>query len=288
MTSRTRVAPSPVLIAGAGIAGLTAALALAARGFEATVLERRAEPAETGTGLSLGANSTRLLRELGLGSALSRTGNELARVEWRLGRRGWTIAVSASGIGHQAMFGAPSVNLRRAHLHAALLEAVRAEPRIRLLTGRGVVGLEDDADGVTMITSDGERHRGWVAVGADGIHSRIREALLGEGSGPRHAGEIAWRAIVPASALPATERLNGRFVFWLGPDRHALAYPMDGPDAPSINVGAFVKTAEPPARVRAWASRTRWCWPGSCTADRTTRSPRSSRTGPRADPGYDG
>ena len=243
LTTPTR---PPVLVAGAGIAGLTAALALAARGFEATVLERRQEPAETGTGLNLTANGTRLLQGLGLGPALARTGSSLRRVEWRLGRSGWTVAVSAGGIGHEAMFGAPTVNLRRADLHGARLAAVRAEPRIRLLAGRGVTGVEEDADGVTMVTADGERHRGLVAVGADGIHSRIRDVLLGEGNGPRHAGEIAWRAIVPSSALPAGERLDGRFVFWLGTDRHVLAYPMGGPDAPWINVGAFVKTAEPP------------------------------------------
>ncbi len=236
----------PVLVAGAGIAGLTAALALAARGFETTVLERRAEPAETGTGLSLGANSTHLLRDLGLGPVLMSAGNVLERAEWRLGRSGWTVAVSASGTGHEAMFGAPMVNLRRADLHAGLLRAARAERRIRILTGREVVGVAEDDAGVTLGTSDGERHRGLVAIGADGIHSRVRGVLLGEGSGPRPAGEIAWRAIVPSSALPAKERLNGHFVFWLGRDRHALAYPMGGPDAPWINVGAFVKTTDPP------------------------------------------
>ena len=246
MTDPTISTQPPVLVAGAGIAGLTAALALAARGFAVTVLERRAAPAETGTGLSLGANSTRLLQGLGLGPALERSGNVLRRVEWRLGRRGWTVAVSASGIGHQAMFGAPMVNLRRSDLHGALMQAVQAEHRIRLLAGRGVVDVEEDAEGVTMVTDDGARHRGLVAIGADGIHSRIREALLGEHSGPRPAGEVAWRAIVPSSALPAGERLDGRFVFWLGPDRHVLAYPVGGPDAPCINVGAFLKTAEPP------------------------------------------
>jgi salicylate hydroxylase len=237
---------SPVLVAGAGIAGLTTAIALADRGFEVTVLERRGEPAETGTGLNLGANSTRLLRGLGLGPALSRTGNAVRRVEWRLGRSGWQVAVSASRIGHEAMFGAPSVNLRRADLHAALLEAVRARPGIRLLTGRSVADVEESADGVTLVTAEGERHRGVAAVGADGIHSRIREVLLGPGNGPRHAGEIAWRAIVPSAALPAKERLDGRFVFWLGADRHVLAYPMGGPDAPWINVAGFVRTAAIP------------------------------------------
>jgi salicylate hydroxylase len=246
MNSHTTPTQPPVLVGGAGIAGLTAALALAARGFAVTVLERHHEPAETGTGLNLTANSTRLLQGLGLGPALERAGSSLRRVEWRLGRSGWAVAVAAGRIGHEAMFGAPSVNLRRADLHRALLDAVRSEPRIRLLGGRVVAGVEEDADGVTMVTADGERHRGLVAVGADGIHSRIRDLLLGEGSGPRHAGEIAWRAIVPSSALPAKERLDGRFVFWLGTDRHVLAYPMGGPDSPWINVGAFVKTAEPP------------------------------------------
>lgn len=246
MTSETTQASPTVLVAGAGIAGLTSALALAERGFEVTVLERRSEPAETGTGLSLGANSTRLLQALGLGPALTRTGNVLRQVEWRLGRRGWRVAVAASGAGHEAMFGAPSVNIRRADLHAALLEAARSRPGIRLLTGRSVADVEEDPDGVTLVTTEGERHRGAAAVGADGIHSRIRDVLLGPGNAPRHAGEIAWRAIVPSDALPARERLNGRFVFWLGADRHVLAYPMGGPDAPWINVGAFVKTAEVP------------------------------------------
>lgn len=237
----------PVVVAGAGIAGLTAALALAARGFRVTLLERRAEPAETGTGLSLTANSTRLLRGLGLGQALALNGSVLERVEWRLGRSGWTVAVAASGIGHEAMFGAPALNLRRADLHAALLGAVRSSTRVRLLTGRAVVGVEEDPDGVTMVAEGGDRHRGVVAIGADGIHSRVRAHLVGEDSGPRHAGEIAWRAIVPSSALPVLERLDGRFVFWLGRDRHVLAYPMGGAEAPWINVGAFVKTPEPPA-----------------------------------------
>ncbi|MEI7443788.1 MAG: FAD-dependent oxidoreductase [Burkholderiales bacterium] len=235
-----------MLIAGAGIAGLTAALALAERGFEVTVLERRAEPADTGTGISLFANGTRLLEGLGLGPALARFGHDLGDVEWRTGRRGLRIAVSAAHGREGPHIGPPSLNLLRRDLHGALLEAALAHPGVRLLAGRTVSAIEEDAAGVTVVTAEGERHRGSVAVGADGIHSRVRTLLLGEDAGPRHAGEIAWRAMVRSDSLPPKERLRHRFVFWLGADRHVLAYPMGGPDAPWINVAAFVKVPAPP------------------------------------------
>ena len=177
---------------------------------------------------------------------MRRIGHDLGDVEWRSGRLGLRIAISAAH-GAQAGSDEPqSVNFARADLHSALLDAVRAQPRVRLLAGRAVTDVREDAEGVTLVTEHGERHRGAVAIGADGIHSRIRTVLLGEDDRPRHAGEIAWRALVRADALPPAERLRRRFVFWLGKDRHVLAYPVGGPDAPWINIAAFVKVPAPP------------------------------------------
>lgn len=244
MEPRHSLRSGPVLIAGAGIGGLTAALALEARGFDVEVIEQRAEPVNTGTGLSLTANSTRLLRGLGLGEGLSAIGHDAVAVEWRAGRSGRRVAFASMRGLHQQLFGAPALAVHRGDLHALLLQAAARRPRIVLHTGDGVRSVEEDADGVTVVTAAGRRHRGMAAIGADGIHSRVRAALVGE-PGPRHAGEIAWRAVVPASRLRPEERLD-RFVFWLGPDRHVLAYPIGGPAGDWINIAAFMKVADPP------------------------------------------
>lgn len=244
MIQDTRPPSHTVLVAGAGIGGLTTALALAARGFDVDVIEQRAEPAASGTGLALYANSTRLLQRLGLGPALGRIGHEATGIEWRWGGSGRTLALARQQGTHERLFGAPALAVHRADLLALLLDAVAAQPRIRLHTGDGIEAVEEHPDGVTLISAAGRRHSGIAAIGADGIHSRLRQALLGSAR-PRHAGEIAWRAVVPPAALPAPERLD-RFVFWLGPDRHVLAYPIGGHGRSGINIAAFVKVADPP------------------------------------------
>lgn len=241
--TRTRL-PPPVLIAGAGIGGVSAALALAARGFDVELVEQRAEPTNSGTGLSLTANSIRLLQGLGLGAVLGAIGHSAVAVEWRNGQSGRRVAFARSHGLHETLFGAPALAVHRGDLNTVLLEAAAAQPRIRLHAGDGVRSVEEDADGVTFVTASGKRLTGMAAIGADGIHSRVRQALLGS-SVPRYAGEIAWRAVVPTADLPASERLD-RFVFWLGADRHVLAYPIGGPDAPFINIAAFLKVSDPP------------------------------------------
>lgn len=182
-----------MLIAGAGVGGLTLGCALAQRGIEAEVYERAAELKPVGAGLSMQTNALLALRRLGLSEAVKAAGAVLTGVrfcDWK----GQTLA-EASLAPIAAEFGEPMVVIHRARLHEILLEAMGPE---RLHLGRLATGFEQDAAGVTLTLADGVE-RGAALVGADGLRSVVRERL--RGAEPlRYAGYTAWRGVCP---LPA-------------------------------------------------------------------------------------
>ncbi len=225
-----------VAVAGAGIAGLTAALALARHGVAVRLLDAAASLGEAGAGVQLSPNATRVLRELGLLDAIMATAVRPERVRIR-DARGNDLATLPLGDAEER-YGAPFLVAHRADLQAALLAAVRASPGIALSTGAGVDQVAIKADAVDLATDTGERIEADGLVGADGLRSRVRHAIIPNARTQlRFSGRMAWRALVPATAAPPDARASVSNL-WLGPGAHLVHYPVRG--GALINVVAIV------------------------------------------------
>lgn len=215
-----------VLIAGAGIGGLTAALALLQRGFDVTVYEQAPVLGELGAGIQMAANGSRVLIALGLEGALDGLVCEAAAKEVRLWNTGQTWKLFDLGADSIARFGAPYWMVHRGELHRVLLQAVQALKADAVVTGAQALGFEQDADGVTLRLADGRQHRAQVLVGADGVHSKLRSQMW-QSPAARFTGLMAWRGLAPMAALPAElQRPVG--TNWIGPGGHVITYPISG------------------------------------------------------------
>lgn len=234
-----------ILVAGAGIGGLTAALALARAGHSVSVLEKRTRVEEIGAGIQLSPNASRVLIDLGLGPALTRVAGEPERVMIRNGHGGRIVDMPL-GATIRERFGAPYWVVHRADLQTVLLDAVRSEPSIRLLFGRSVKSVDEEGDGVTVPTesaSGPETHQGRLLVGADGLWSRVAPAL-GDASEAVFSGYVAWRGTIPTEDAPPPFRRRETGL-WLGAGAHVVHYPLRAGKV--VNVVAVVgdSNAEP-------------------------------------------
>ena len=186
--------PAKVVVAGGGIGGLTAAIALRRAGFEVSVFERAAELREVGAGLLLAANAQKALAKLGLANAVARLGTPASAGEIRSWRGHVLASIPASELENK--MGIPSAAVHRADLQALLAREVK-DGTLRL--GTEVEAFEQDESGVRILLADGGHESADVLVGADGLRSRIRGGLFGSGE-PRYAGYTAWRAVMEPKA----------------------------------------------------------------------------------------
>ncbi|MBI1238594.1 MAG: monooxygenase [Alphaproteobacteria bacterium] len=211
-----------ILIAGGGLGGLAAALALDRFGFEVCVLEQAAALAEVGAGIQLSPNGMKVLSALGVADRVAALAFRPEALEMRFGETGRTIFRVSAGAAAERRWGAPYLHLHRADLIAALEAALneRAPGAIRL--GARVVAYEQDGAGVTVLLADGARVAGAALIGADGIHSAVRAQMLGP-EAPRFTGNLAWRAVVPMERLGADAPPPTACV-WVGARRHAVTY----------------------------------------------------------------
>ena len=189
-----------VIVVGAGVGGLAAALALARRGASVTVLERATSFGEVGAGVQLAPNATRLLKQGGLGAALERVGFAPRSAQVRDSADGRVLLGADLGAAAERRWGSPYLQMHRADLHGLLLQAATAAGA-DLRTDSEVQALEQE-DGAVVVRAGGSTVKGDVLVGADGIRSRIRHAVAGE-TPTRFTGQIAWRGLVDAASLPA-------------------------------------------------------------------------------------
>jgi 2-polyprenyl-6-methoxyphenol hydroxylase-like FAD-dependent oxidoreductase len=216
-------APLSFIVAGGGIGGLCAAYVLGRAGHRVTVLEQSEAFGEIGAGIQLGPNIFRMFDYLGLTEAINevaffppgmgmndvRTGEKVVRVDLRETK---------------SVYGYPYGLIYRADLHNVFLQACRQLPNIELHTSSKVQSFEQDAGSVTVRVASGESIRGDALIGADGLWSRVREAVVGDGK-PRVSGHIAYRAVLKREDVPA-HLWSDDVLLWGGEKTHLVHYPL--------------------------------------------------------------
>jgi salicylate hydroxylase len=228
-----------IFVAGAGIGGLAASLALAKKRFRVVVLEKAEKLEETGAGLQLSPNASRILVELGLAPRLAGRAVVPESINVMSARAGGEI--SRLPLGEAATFraGAPYWVVHRADLQAALQAEVNDNPDIELRLGCQFEDVTKHARGLTVVQRSGlsrQQDLATALIGADGIWSSVRHHLFPEVQ-PQFSGLIAWRGTLAATALPR-EYTSPRVQLWMGPNAHLVAYPISG--GRQINIVAIV------------------------------------------------
>jgi salicylate hydroxylase len=244
-----------IFVAGAGIGGLTASLALAAQGFRVVVLEKAPRLEEAGAGLQLSPNASRVLIGLGLQDRLAARAVVPDAVSLMSAQRGGEVARLPLGEAATLAAGAPYWVVHRADLQAALHAQVSANPDIELRLGCQFEDVVPHAKGLTVVQRSGMTRQQEVAmalIGADGIWSAVRNHIFPEVQ-PQFSGLIAWRGTLDATQLPR-EYTSRRVQLWMGPEAHLVAYPISA--AQQINVVAVVPGT--------W-NRPGWSAPGETT-----------------------
>ena len=217
-------APLRLLVAGGGIGGLAAAFVLARQGHAVTVLEQSAAFGEIGAGIQLGPNIFRMFDYLGLTAAVGRVAYFPPGLGMNDVRSGEKVVRVPLGDTARAAYGFPYGVIYRADLHQVFLKACQALPAVTLRTSAKVESFEQDRAGVSVRLAGGETLQGDALVGADGLWSRIREAVVGDGK-PRISGHIAYRAVLKREDVPA-HLWSDDVLLWGGEKTHLVHYPL--------------------------------------------------------------
>lgn len=215
-----------IIVAGAGLGGLGAALGLAKKGRSVTVLEKAPELGEIGAGIQLGPNAFHSFDYLGVGKGAREQAVYVEKLRFM-------DAISAEEVAHipldddfRERFGNPYAVVHRADLHKEMVKACEDHDLIELRVNAEVVGYDQDGSSVTANLANGDTVIGALLVGADGLHSAVRAKLVGDGA-PRTSGHSTYRSVIPVEQFPKEIRWNAA-TLWMGPKCHLVHYPLSG------------------------------------------------------------
>ncbi len=215
----------PVLVAGGGIGGLAAALALTRQGLKVKVLEQAPQLGEIGAGIQLGPNAFAAFDALGIGPIARSRAVYTDEMVMHDAIDETCVGRIPTGEAFRRRFGNPYAVIHRADIHGSLLEGAQASDRIQVLTGTTVQRIEQDDEGVTVHDAKGGVHRGLALVGADGVKSAVRRQYVGDEA--RVSGHVVYRAVVDRRDFPQDLRWNAASI-WVGPHCHLVHYPLRG------------------------------------------------------------
>ena len=214
----------PFIVSGAGIGGLTTALALAQKGCRVLVLERAPMLGEIGAGIQLGPNAFHVFDRLGIGDQARAGAVIVDQMQLMDAITGEQITALPTGEAFRERFGNPYAVVHRGELHGFLVRTCRDNGLIELRTSSQVDDYRQDSESVTVQLADGARLRGAALVAADGLWSKIRARVTGDGP-PRVSGHTTYRSVIPVALMPERFRWN-TMTIWAGPNCHIVHYPL--------------------------------------------------------------
>ena len=216
----------PVLVAGGGIGGLAAALALVREGYSVKVIEQSVKISEIGAGIQLSPNAFAACDALGVGAHLRSKAVYTEEMVMFDAIDAQPVASIALGENFRSRFGNPYAVIHRADIHGALLEGVQATTQgIEFVTSTRIVGVEQQADGVTLLDANGGQHHGQAVIACDGVRSAVRQQYVGDGI--RVSGHVVFRAVIDTADFPEALRRTAPCI-WVGPNCHLVHYPLKG------------------------------------------------------------
>ncbi len=216
---------SQVLVAGGGIGGLAAALALVRQGFHVKVLEQAAEIGEIGAGIQLGPNAFHAFDALGVGD---KTRSRAVFTDYMVMHDAldeYQVGKIPTGEAFRQRFGNPYAVIHRVDVHLSLLEGAQETGKVEFLTSTRMERVEQDDSGVTVYDQHGQAHRGLALIGADGVRSVLRQQYVNDP--PRITGHVVYRSVIDKKDFPADLQWNAASI-WVGPNCHLVHYPLRG------------------------------------------------------------
>lgn len=235
----------PVLIAGGGIGGLATALGLARQSIPAIVLEKSPKLGEIGAGIQIGPNAFHAFDYLGVGDQARAKAVFIDSLRLMDAMRDESIAEISLGDEFRQRFKNPYAVVHRADLHGVLLNACMDSDLIDLRTSSPVASYEQNEQGVTVEIEGSSPVHGRCLIGADGLWSKIRRNVVGDGA-PRVSGHTTYRSVIPTEQMPEELRWNSA-TLWAGPKCHIVHYPLKGGEVYNLVVTYHNNAPEPVA-----------------------------------------